>query len=184
VKKTKAEPGKPVVMKLREDEEELVTDWINEQDVHSDSIRFLIQKEIAENGIRNLQMFIPRARSVESIRSQLRLASPVITADSPPSPAIPSVHVVEERDQSMKYEGTSQITSISGDLDGNTSKEQGTPEQGRASSPSDDHQDEMGRNKPLTEKSEDGDSENPEHDPGGKRKAGKKFSEQVIHSYS
>lgn len=71
MRKTEAKPGKPAVMKLREDEEQLVIDWINKQTVYADSMRYLIQKEIAENGIRDIQSFVPRIRDVETIRQQL-----------------------------------------------------------------------------------------------------------------
>lgn len=69
---TEAKPGKAIVLKLREDEEQLVIDWINKQTMYSDSIRYLIQKEIAENGLRNLQLFVPRIRTIDTIKSQLK----------------------------------------------------------------------------------------------------------------
>jgi len=74
MRKTEAKPGKPAVMKLREDEEQLVIDWINKQTVYADSMRYLIQKDIAENGIRDLQLSIPRIRDIESIRQSFRQA--------------------------------------------------------------------------------------------------------------
>jgi hypothetical protein len=66
--------GKPAVLKTREDEEQLVMDWLNMQTMYSDSIRYLIQKEIAENGMRNLQLFIPHFRTIESLKTQLAVA--------------------------------------------------------------------------------------------------------------
>ncbi|SFJ77185.1 hypothetical protein SAMN02799624_05905 [Paenibacillus sp. UNC496MF] len=77
--KTKAVPGKPIVMKLREDEETSVLQWLNLQSVYSDSIRYLIQKEIAENGLRNLQHFIPQHRTVETLKSMNVLSGPGAT---------------------------------------------------------------------------------------------------------
>jgi len=79
MKKTDAKPGKAAVMKLKEDEEQLVIDWINTQSIYADSMRYLIQKEIAENGVRNLQLFIPRIRDIETIRQQIvaETASPL-----------------------------------------------------------------------------------------------------------
>jgi len=76
MKKTEAKPGKPVVLKLREDEQQLVLDWINAQTVHGDSLRYLIQKDIAENGIRNLQLIIPQYRDIEVMRSQINATYP------------------------------------------------------------------------------------------------------------
>ncbi|MGU3473141.1 hypothetical protein ACLBWT_18585 [Paenibacillus sp. D51F] len=69
MKKTPVVPGKPIVMKTREDEEQLLMDWVNMQSMYSDSIRYLIQKEIAENGLRNLQLFIPQFRTIDSLKT-------------------------------------------------------------------------------------------------------------------
>lgn len=71
MKKTLCIPGKTMAFKTREDEEDLVVEWFNAQTVYSDSIRYLIQKEIAENGIRNLQLFIPSYRDVATIKNSL-----------------------------------------------------------------------------------------------------------------
>jgi hypothetical protein len=71
MRKTNAQRGKAAAFKLREDEEELVLQWINAQSVYGDSMRYLIQKDIAENGIRNIQQFVPRSRDIESIKRQL-----------------------------------------------------------------------------------------------------------------
>lgn len=79
MKSTEAKPGKPIVMKLKENEEDEVMQWLNMQDLYSDSIRYLIQKEIAENGLRNLQSYIPRNRTIESIKGQLASVSPQLT---------------------------------------------------------------------------------------------------------
>jgi hypothetical protein len=71
IKSTEAKPGKPVVMKLRDDEEAEIMEWLNLQVTYSDSIRYLIQKEIAENGLRNLQLYVPQTRTIASIKAQL-----------------------------------------------------------------------------------------------------------------
>lgn len=72
MKPTEAVPGKPYVLKMKKDEENLIFKWLELQDIYSDSIRYLIQKEIAENGLRNLQHFIPSKRTIESMREQLK----------------------------------------------------------------------------------------------------------------
>lgn len=59
------------MIKLREDEEELVMEWLNMQTLYSDSIRYLIQKEIAENGLRNLQLYVPQTRTIDTLKAQL-----------------------------------------------------------------------------------------------------------------
>jgi len=67
------ERGKPAVMKLRDDEEEAIIEWISAQSNYSDSLRYLIQKEIAMNGIQNLQLQIPTVRSIETLRSSMKI---------------------------------------------------------------------------------------------------------------
>ncbi|MEK4439021.1 hypothetical protein [Paenibacillus sp. FSL K6-2862] len=67
------ERGKPAVMKLRDDEEEAIIEWISAQSNYSDSLRYLIQKEIAMNGIQNLQLQIPTVRSIETLRSSMNI---------------------------------------------------------------------------------------------------------------
>ncbi|MFC5402442.1 hypothetical protein [Cohnella soli] len=75
MKKTEAVPGKPIVLKLREDEEDIVCKWLNLQSAYSDSLRYLIQQEIAVNGLRNLQQFIPQHRTVETLKSLLQMTT-------------------------------------------------------------------------------------------------------------
>lgn len=75
MRKTKAERGKPAVFRLKEDEEQHILDWIDAQTVYADSVRYLIQKEIAENGVRNLQLYIPQIRNVETVRELLQLSN-------------------------------------------------------------------------------------------------------------
>jgi hypothetical protein len=72
LKRIIAIPGKSIIFKLRNDEDPLILEWFDKQGQYSDSLRFLIQREIAENGIRDLQSYIPATRSVQSIRDQLQ----------------------------------------------------------------------------------------------------------------
>ncbi|KGP78093.1 MULTISPECIES: hypothetical protein [Paenibacillus] len=90
MRKTDAQRGKAAVLKLKEDEEQLVLDWINAQSVYADSMRYLIQKEIAENGIRNLQLYIPRIRDIETIKTLLPSDSVRPTTMSAPTSAVKS----------------------------------------------------------------------------------------------
>ena len=48
-----------------------VLEWMELQDNFSDAVAYLIEKEIAENGIRNLVNFIPQKRSKEYFKSIL-----------------------------------------------------------------------------------------------------------------
>lgn len=70
-KTTKMERGKVVPWKMKNDEEQLVLDWINAQTITSDSLRYLVQQEIALNGIRDLQFIIPQNRTIESIKQTI-----------------------------------------------------------------------------------------------------------------
>ncbi len=63
VKKTK-QPGENISLKTKKTEDPLVMDWINAQTNLMDSLRYLIEREIVSNGVRNLQAFIPAERNV------------------------------------------------------------------------------------------------------------------------
>ena len=56
-------PGENVSFKTRKEEHESIMTWINTQDNLTDSLRFLIEREISENGIRNLQEYVPATRN-------------------------------------------------------------------------------------------------------------------------
>lgn len=49
-------------VKFKKDESKEVLEFANIQSNFCDTIRYLIEKEIAENGVRNLQKFIPPVR--------------------------------------------------------------------------------------------------------------------------
>jgi len=63
MKKTK-QPGENFSLKTRKTEDPLVMEWINSQTNLMDSFRYLIEREIARNGIRNLQAVIPSERNI------------------------------------------------------------------------------------------------------------------------
>lgn len=48
--------------------EKAVLDFVNAQENFSDTVLFLIQKEICTNGISNLQQFIPSARTIADVQ--------------------------------------------------------------------------------------------------------------------
>lgn len=49
-------------IKFKVNENQIVLEFANKQKNFQDTIRYLIEKEIAENGIRNLQTIIPNER--------------------------------------------------------------------------------------------------------------------------
>lgn len=49
-------------IKFKKNEREDILEFANKQTNFNDTIRYLIEKEIAENGIRNLQEYIPPVR--------------------------------------------------------------------------------------------------------------------------
>ncbi len=58
------EPGDNISLKTRKNEAPIILSWINSQTNLMDSIRYLIEKEIAEHGVRNLQSVIPMERRI------------------------------------------------------------------------------------------------------------------------
>ncbi|MED4583537.1 hypothetical protein [Brevibacillus choshinensis] len=56
-------PGDNISIKTKKNESPLIVDWINCQTNLMDSIRYLIENEVAANGIRNLQNYIPAERA-------------------------------------------------------------------------------------------------------------------------
>jgi hypothetical protein len=63
MKKTK-QPGENISLKTKKSEDPAVMDWINSQTNLMDSLRYLIEIEIRENGVRNFQTFVPMERNV------------------------------------------------------------------------------------------------------------------------
>lgn len=57
-------PGDNISLKTKKTEDELVMQWLNAQTNLMDSLRYLMEKEIVQNGIRNLQAHVPAERSV------------------------------------------------------------------------------------------------------------------------
>ncbi|WP_221469509.1 hypothetical protein [Cohnella nanjingensis] len=61
MKKAK-QPGENISLKTRKTENTSVMAWINAQTNLMDSIRYLIENEVHQNGVRNLQTCIPAER--------------------------------------------------------------------------------------------------------------------------
>ncbi|MCQ6561454.1 hypothetical protein [Paenibacillus mendelii] len=62
MKKTK-EPGGNISLKTKKNEDPAIMQWLNAQTNLMDSIRYLIENEIRQNGVRNLQAFVPAERA-------------------------------------------------------------------------------------------------------------------------
>lgn len=60
--KKRKQPGENISLKTKKNESEAVMEWINGQSNLMDSIRYLIENEIRQNGLRNLQHYIPSDR--------------------------------------------------------------------------------------------------------------------------
>jgi hypothetical protein len=71
VKKTK-QPGENISLKTKKTEDPSVMNWINAQTNLMDSLRYLIENEIVQNGVRNLQTVIPMERNVLTINPSLQ----------------------------------------------------------------------------------------------------------------
>jgi hypothetical protein len=63
MKKTK-QPGDNISLKTKKTEDPAVMNWINAQSNLMDSLRYLIENEIVQNGLRNLQTFVPIERNI------------------------------------------------------------------------------------------------------------------------
>ncbi|WP_010278353.1 hypothetical protein [Paenibacillus senegalensis] len=59
-------PGDNISLKTKKSEDPAIMEWINSQSNLMDSIRYLIENEVRQNGVRNLQSFIPADRSIAS----------------------------------------------------------------------------------------------------------------------
>ncbi|GIP35757.1 hypothetical protein [Paenibacillus sp. J2TS4] len=57
-------PGENISLKTKKSESPAIMDWINSQTNLMDSIRYLIENEVRENGVRNLQNYIPAERAL------------------------------------------------------------------------------------------------------------------------
>ncbi|QNK57756.1 hypothetical protein [Paenibacillus sp. PAMC21692] len=61
MKKTK-QPGDNISLKTRKNENAFVMAWLNAQSNLMDSLRYLVEREVAANGVRNLQTCVPVER--------------------------------------------------------------------------------------------------------------------------
>ena len=85
------QPGENISLKTKKTEDPAVMEWINAQTNLMDSLRYLIEMEIARHGVRNLQMFIPAERNVLSSGG-----APQMQAVIPQAAAASAVIVREE----------------------------------------------------------------------------------------
>lgn len=67
-------PGDNISLKTKKNEAPAIIDWINSQTNLMDSIRYLIENEIRENGVRNLQNYIPAERALGVIPAPSAMA--------------------------------------------------------------------------------------------------------------
>ncbi|MBD2846868.1 hypothetical protein IDH44_16850 [Paenibacillus sp. IB182496] len=63
MKKTKL-PGENISLKTKKTEHPAVMEWINAQSNLMDSLRYLIENELRQNGVRNLQAHVPAERAL------------------------------------------------------------------------------------------------------------------------
>lgn len=68
MKKTK-QPGDNISLKTKKNEDPAIMQWLNSQTNLMDSLRYLIEKEVHQNGVRNLQAFIPMERNFSTAGS-------------------------------------------------------------------------------------------------------------------
>ena len=67
----KKELKRSFTFRAKDNEHEAILKWLNDQNNVTDSIRYLIEKEIMQNGIRNLQNNIPSERPFNPEKSDI-----------------------------------------------------------------------------------------------------------------
>lgn len=143
------------------------------QGIYSDSIRYLIEKEIAENGLRNLQHFIPSKRNIHAMKDQMHFGSGFSQGNYtehyniPMHNKAPQVTPVaaEVKIESISINNSSQESDlIKNDIKNNSS-------------------DETYRSENNTEVVNALNNSEPKIEPKVPRKAGKKFDDDVLNSY-
>lgn len=98
MKKSKS-PGDNISLKTKKTEDPLVMAWLNAQTNLMDSIRYLVENEIRQNGVRNLQAYIPMERTgLQGAAQQLAVAAEAEAQIAPSPPAEPDVEEIDEDD--------------------------------------------------------------------------------------
>ncbi|ANE48835.1 hypothetical protein SY83_10030 [Paenibacillus swuensis] len=81
--KKQKQPGDNISLKTKKTEDPAVMSWINAQTNLMDSLRYLIEIEVVQNGVRNLQTCIPMERNILSMQAadqELRSAREEVAA--------------------------------------------------------------------------------------------------------
>ena len=96
MKKTK-QPGENISLKTKKTEDPLVMHWINAQTNLMDSLRYLIEREIVSNGVRNLQAFVPAERNVWAAGASAAMDAPGESGAAASMRSIPPAEQERER---------------------------------------------------------------------------------------
>lgn len=80
-------PGENISLKTKKSEDPAVMEWINAQTNLMDSIRYLIENELIQNGVRNLQTLIPSERNL-TLAMNGQTAAAEENVDPEPEPVI------------------------------------------------------------------------------------------------
>lgn len=93
--KKQKQPGDNISLKTKKNEAPAILKWINTQSNLMDSLRYLIENEIKEHGIRNLQQHIPADRGFASENAQS------LSSDKPEdSQLVHDAHMEDEIEES------------------------------------------------------------------------------------
>ncbi|WP_123042413.1 hypothetical protein [Cohnella candidum] len=93
------QPGENFSLKTRKTEDPRVMQWINAQTNLMDSLRYLIENEIARNGVRNLQTVIPAERTLlQGSLPQQPAELPSAAPDAQQEPDLPPDEELDEED--------------------------------------------------------------------------------------
>jgi hypothetical protein len=90
-----------------------IISFIEKQSNFNDAIRYFIEKEIAENGIRDLSNYIPAKRNIESLKTVINADAfnNVASANNAPINAIKEVSKIEDKEASISS-GQSNVKNV------------------------------------------------------------------------
>lgn len=109
------QPGDNISLKTKKSEDPLVMEWLNAQTNLMDSLRYLMENEIVQHGVRNLQTFVPIERN--SLQRRLEELSLTTHSQSMDSMAVQSAEAASSAIQSMGKQFTGAPSSVPAPLE-------------------------------------------------------------------
>jgi hypothetical protein len=105
------QPGDNISLKTKKNENPAIMQWINAQTNLMDSLRYLIENELHQHGVRNLQSCIPAERTL------LVSGSPAQNTEPMTSSAAASLESAAAGEQEEEHEQESHDSPAEDDID-------------------------------------------------------------------